>query len=356
MKRLPLPSQTFLLLSLALVMYLFYGILRPFLFSLILAMTLTSLFYPNFLALKHLLRGRAILAAVIMSSIITILIIIPLVLLFIFLANELNDAYLVFVANQDQILEMIEKPYPAILDPVVDRIRALMQQNSFSVSDFFASRLEDLARLLIRHSSAVLGSVGWLLINFVVMIFCLFFLFRDGHLLLARLQSLLPLAPAYQRVLFEKLQSIVYATFFGIFVTGLCQGVLAGLIFSMLGVQKPVFWAAAVACVSIVPIFGTAVIWMPMSFYLILSGSLARGIVLFLLGAFVIALVDNILRPLIIEGRSEGMHVLLIFFAFAGGLLFFGPAGILLGPLVTALLMALLEIYRLELRDTKQEV
>ncbi len=350
MKRSPIPSQTFLLLLLALVMYLFYRILEPFLFSLILAMTLTSLFYPNFLALKRQLRDRAALAAVIMSSIITILIIIPLVLLFVFLANELNDAYAVFVANQDQIMKLIEKPYPEMLQPVVDRISSLMQQNNFRFSDFLASRLEDLARLLISRSSTIVGSVGWLLINFVVMIFCMFFLFRDGHMLLARLQSLLPLAPDYQKVLFGKLQNMVYATFFGIFVTGLCQGVLAALIFVILGIDKPVFWAAAVACVSVVPIFGTAVIWMPMSFYLMLSGSMGRGVVLFLLGSCVIALVDNIVRPLIIKGRSEGMHVLLLFFAFAGGLLLFGPAGILLGPLVTAMLMALLEIYRLELQ------
>ncbi len=217
------------------------------------------------------------------------------------------------------------------------------------------SRLEDLARFLISRSSTVLGSVGWLVINFVVMVLSMFFLFRDGHLLLARLQGLLPLAPPYQDVLFGKLQNMVHATFLGIFVTGLCQGALAAVIFAALGIDKPVFWAAAIACVSIVPVFGTGVIWMPMSIYLMLSGSLGRGIALFLLGSLVIALVDNIVRPLIIGGRSEGMHVLLLFFAFAGGLLFFGPPGVLLGPMVTALLMALLQIYRLEVAASREE-
>ena len=355
MKRSPVLSQTFLLLSLGLVIYLFYGILRPFLFSLIFAMTLVSLFYPNFLATKRLVRGRAALASVIMCSIITILIIIPLVLLFIFLANELNEAYGAFVDNQDQILELMEKPYPAMLEPLVERVTSLLQQESFNFRELLTSRLEDLARFLISRSSTVLGSVGWLLINFVVMVFSMFFLFRDGHLLLARLQGLLPLAPHYQDVLFGKLQNMVHATFLGIFVTGLCQGVLAALIFTILGIDKPVFWAAAVACVSIVPFFGTGVIWIPMSIYLMLSGSLGRGIALFLLGSLVIALVDNIVRPLVIEGHSEGMHVLLVFFAFAGGLLFFGPPGVLLGPLVTALLLALLEIYCLEMAASKEE-
>ena len=146
---------------------------------------------------------------------------------------------------------------------------------------------------------------------------------------------------------------VLYATFLGIFVTGLFQGVLAGLMFMILGIQKPVIWAAAVACVSVVPIFGTAIIWMPIALYLIFVGSLVKGIVLLLFGTFVIALVDNILRPLIIEGQAEGMHVLLLFFALAGGLLFFGPLGLLLGPLITALLIALLEIYQLELQNSR---
>ena len=247
MKRSPVPSQTFLLLALALVMFLFYGILRPFLFALILAMTLVSVFYPNFVAAKRLVRGRAALASALMCSIITILIIIPLVLLFIFLANELNDAYAVFVANQDQILKLMEKPYPDLLDPLVERVASLLQQDSFNFRVFLTSRLEDLARFLISRSSTVLGSVGWLAINFVVMVFSMFFLFRDGHLLLARLQGLLPLSPQYQDILFGKLQNMVHATFLGIFVTGLCQGVLAALIFAVLGIDKPVFWAAALA-------------------------------------------------------------------------------------------------------------
>ena len=123
--------------------------------------------------------------------------------------------------------------------------------------------------------------------------------------------------------------------------------------FMILGIQKPVILAAAVACVSVVPIFGTAIIWMPIALYLIFIGSLVKGIVLLLFGTFVIALVDNILRPLIIEGQAEGMHVLLLFFALAGGLLFFGPLGLLLGPLITALLIALLEIYQLELQNSR---
>ena len=353
MKSKSIPSQTFLLVLLALVGYLFYQILRPFLFSLILAMTLTSLFYPNFLLLKRLLWGRAVLASVVMSLIIMILIIIPLVFFFVLLVDELNDGYRLLLSNHQKLLNLLEKPYPSILDPIVDRINVLLQKNTFSLSSFSASRLEGFVRFAISQTSAVLGSFGWFVINFIVMIFCMFFLFRDGHFLFARFQELIPLSSSHQKVLFEKLQKIIYATFLGIFVTGLFQGVLAGLMFMILGIQKPVIWAAAVACVSVVPIFGTAIIWMPIALYLIFVGSLVKGIVLLLFGTFVIALVDNILRPLIIEGQAEGMHVLLLFFALAGGLLFFGPLGLLLGPLITALLIALLEIYQLELQNSR---
>lgn len=350
MKDSPLLSQTFLLLILALVLYLFYRILQPFLFSLILAMALVSLFYPNFLRLTRIMRGRATIASVLMCLVITILILIPFALLSIFLVNELNEAYSRYLAHPENFEALLAKPYPAFLEPFMQRLARLLQRDEIDLRALGAARLEDLARYLISQSSAILGSVGWLIINFVVMIFSMFFLFRDGHLLVNRLRSLLPLSSSYQDVLFSRLYGMVQATFLGIFVTGLCQGVLAAIVFSILGIEKPVIWAAAVTCVSIIPIVGTGAVWIPMSVYLMVSGSMGRGIALFLLGAFAISSVDNIVRPLVIEGRARGMHVLVLFFGLAGGLLFFGPTGVLLGPLVIALLMALLEIYSLEIR------
>ena len=123
------------------------------------------------------------------------------------------------------------------------------------------------------------------------------------------------------------------------------------MIFWGLGINNPTLWAAATALVSLIPVIGTATIWVPLSIYLILTGYLGKGIILLVLGSGVIGLVDNFVRPLIIEGKSEGMHLLLVFFSLAGGLILFGPSGLVLGPLVSALLVTFLDIYRAEFKE-----
>ena len=183
------------------------------------------------------------------------------------------------------------------------------------------------------------------------MVFSMFFFFRDGDLLLRELKSLIPMAPNYKDMVVNKLREVTYATFFGIFGTGICQGVAAGMIFWGLGINNPTLWAAATALVSLIPVIGTATIWVPLSIYLILTGYLGKGIILLVLGSGVIGLVDNFVRPLIIEGKSEGMHLLLVFFSLAGGLILFGPSGLVLGPLVSALLVTFLDIYRAEFKE-----
>ena len=111
-----------------------------------------------------------------------------LVFFFVLLVDELNDGYRLLLSNHQKLLNLLEKPYPSILDPIVDRINVLLQKNTFSLSSFSASRLEGFVRFAISQTSAVLGSFGWFVINFIVMIFCMFFLFRDGHFLFARFQ------------------------------------------------------------------------------------------------------------------------------------------------------------------------
>ena len=118
-----------------------------------------------------------------------------------------------------------------------------------------------------------------------------------------------------------------------------------------MGVSNAILWGTATAIFSLVPVVGTATIWIPMSLYLVSTGAMMKGAILFVLGVTVIGLLDNLIRPLIIEGQSQGMHLLLVVFSLAGGLLLFGPSGVVLGPLVAALFVTFLEIYKIEFED-----
>ena len=351
----PNPGQIFLVVALSLCLYLFYGILRPFLFSLILAMTIVCLFQRHFIWLDERLAGRKNLSSGIMCISVTGLILVPLFLVFMSIVEELGLAYNSFLVNQTKMQQLLERPLIEFLNPLFNQLPPFLRVDEGSLSSLMAVRVEAIVSFLVTQSSSLLGEVGRIVINFLVMMFSMFFLFRDGRSLLYRMRELIPLERRYQDVLIGNLQSIVQATFVGIFATGLCQGFLAALIFWGLGIDNPVFWGGLVVVASTIPIAGTGLVWMPVAVYLVLSGSLAQGIILAVLGALIISLIDNIIRPVIIQGRSDGIHILLLFFALAGGLLFFGPAGLVLGPLVTALLMGLLEIYGLEFRQLDSE-
>ena len=183
------------------------------------------------------------------------------------------------------------------------------------------------------------------------MIFSMFFFFRDGEALVKKLKKLIPLAPEHEDLVLKKLKEVTFATFFGIFATGTCQGIVAGLIFSFLGISNSILWGTATAVFSLVPVVGTATVWIPMSLYLVSSGAVMKGAILFVLGVTVIGLLDNFIRPLIIEAKSQKMHLLLVVFSLAGGLMLFGPSGVVLGPLVAALFVTFLEIYKIEFED-----
>jgi predicted PurR-regulated permease PerM len=341
-------SHIFFTLVFILIIVVFYKMMKPFLVVVILALTLVSLFYPNYRHLKGKLKGRAGLSSLIMCTIITFLIIIPSFIFFLALFDELNAAYNSFRSTLDhqppQEQYLSDRP---LLRKAWEQLNHYLGVNSSNLRDTFSRVGDRIIGYLLDNYSSILGSIGVFISNFFIMVFCMFFFFRDGHTLLEEMKRLVPLAPEYEEMVVEKLRQVIYATFFGIFATAACQGISAGIIFMILGINNPVLWGTATAIFSLVPVVGTAVVGL----YLIFTGSAVKGVILLTLGALVIGLVDNLVRPLIIEARSEGMHVLLVFFSLAGGLALFGPPGLVLGPLVAALVVTFLEIYKIEFRE-----
>lgn len=346
-------SQVFFTLVFILILFVFYKMLKPFLVAIIISVTLASLFYPNFRHLRSKLKGRGGTASLLMCTIVTILIIIPSFLFFLALFAELNDAY-EGLQTQLETQPQAQEQYPfrnPVLRELWEEINRSLGVDGANLRTTVSRSVDTLIRYLLDHFSTILGGIGVFIFNFFIMIFSMFFFFRDGDRFIAELKKLVPLAPEYEDMLLRKLAEVIYATFFGIFATSACQGIAAGLIFFALGVGNPVLWGTATAIFSLVPMVGTAIVWVPMSVYLLVTGSPIKAVILLVLGAVVIGLVDNFVRPLIIEGKSEGMHVLLVFFALAGGLALFGPPGLILGPLVAALLITFLEIYKIEYRE-----
>jgi predicted PurR-regulated permease PerM len=179
----------------------------------------------------------------------------------------------------------------------------------------------------------------------------MFFLLRDGPALMAIIRSSSPLPEAYELEIFKKFEDVSYATFYGSLLTAVAQGAAAFLLFLVLGLPAPLFWGAMISLVSLVPIVGAFLIWLPWASYLLLAGLTTRGIVLLAVGGLVVSSIDNVLKPIIIKGRTD-MHPLLVFLSVLGGLQVFGFLGVLLGPLLVALFVSFLNFYREEFQET----
>lgn len=193
--------------------------------------------------------------------------------------------------------------------------------------------------------SGLAGFAGQTAVTF----FVLFFLFRDGPLLLERIASLMPLREAQVDRLFTGLRNSIIANLYGILAVAVVQGTLTGVALSILGIPAPLMLGVLAGFSSMVPLVGTALVWLPAAIYLFARISAWKGVALLLWGTLVVGTSDHIVRPLIVKGKIK-IHPLLLLFSILGGLHVFGFLGIFIGPMVLALLSALVEILREEVR------
>lgn len=190
-----------------------------------------------------------------------------------------------------------------------------------------------------------------LLVSFAVMLYLLFFFLRDGAELARKIRTAIPLGEHQKRLLQLKFNRVVRATVKGNLLVAITQGVLGGLIFWFLDIPSILLWTVLMALLSLLPAVGAGMIWAPVAAYFLMTGSTWQGVALALYGVFVIGLVDNVLRPLLV-GKDTRMPDYLILISTLGGLAVFGLNGFVIGPLVAALFMASWDIYS----DTRQRV
>ncbi|NLA67865.1 MAG: AI-2E family transporter, partial [Gammaproteobacteria bacterium] len=176
-------------------------------------------------------------------------------------------------------------------------------------------------------------------VSFGIMLYLLFFLLRDGAALMVRIRQAIPLAEEHKRALIGKFTTVIRATVKGNIVVAIVQGALGGLIFWILGVQGVVLWSVVMAFLSLLPALGTFLVWGPVAVYFLATGAITQGLVLIAYGVFVIGLVDNVLRPILV-GKDTRMPDYVVLVSTLGGLALFGLNGFVIGPLVAALFIS----------------
>jgi predicted PurR-regulated permease PerM len=330
-----------LLLSYALVLllaYLVYAVMRPFFVPLAWAAVLVIFFYPLQADLQ--VRYGRTRAAALSTLVMTVLLIVPALLVMSAFLSEASGAFEVVrnaVASYEGswtagLFDYVERFIPEAL--IVD-VPALITKAAEEAGAWLASRL-----------GAFVQITAIFLFNLIVAIFAAFFLFRDADRVMRAVRDLLPIDLHLRERLIRQTGEVVTAAVVSSFIVASVQGFLGGVAFWVLDITAPVFWGVVMALFCLIPL-GAWVVWLPAALWLVATGHVARGVILAGVGLGLISLVDNFLRPMLLSGRTR-LNGLLMFIGLLGGVAAFGVLGLMLGPVVIATAVGLIEAYAAE--------
>ena len=342
-------ARTFALLALLVLAYLLYQILLPFLAPIAWAAFIAFLLHPTHGWLTRRLGGRPGWSATLLTLATFLMLIGPLTALGAAFAAQVAD--LLRYAQDFAAEHKGQDVYDFAELPVIGPAIAWLQETTgFSLAQLQAYALQGaravLGSLAGLGKMAFVGALGTV-VGFVLMMFILFFFIRDGAATFTDLRALVPMSESERGRLFEHLGSVTRAMVFGTGVTAIVQGVLVAIAFAIVGLPSPIVFGVLAALFALIPMAGTPFVWVPATIVLALQGRYYAALFLLVWGGFV-ATIDNFLRPLLVSGRAQ-VGTLTVFIGVLGGVAAFGPIGIFLGPLVIALVIALMR-FVLEMR------
>lgn len=326
----------------AIALYLCWTILQPFLSVLLWASILTLVFYPAHVWWLRRL-GRPSLAALVTTVLVVLTIVVPVVLLSSAVIRQLQGAA---STAQGQVTALIADPLQTErLQAVLGLANQYLGVDEAQVRDGLQKAATTASQFLVQGTVNVLGgALGFVVSTFFVM-FTMYYLFKDGPRAVAVVRDLLPLGKERGDRLVARTADIISASVYGVVVIAIVQGTLGGLMFWILGLPSALIWGVVMIVFATIPMLGTFIVWVPAAIFLALTGHWVKAVILSIWGAAVIGMMDNFLRPRLVGQRAQ-MHELLIFFSVLGGLQVFGVLGILLGPVVVALALGLLDAFR----------
>lgn len=334
--------SSMLIFLLVLLGYLTYKIISPFLASIAWAIVFSIVFYPVYAYLSGYIRIKAI-ASVITIILILIVIVGPFTYLTFVLIDELQSVAEKINENRfGSIQELIDRVRSSV---IFEKITPYMGFKDFMSEEAIMENIKKIGKGLAENLSLRITNIISAAIDFVFMIFTTFFLLKDGPGFLSKTKGYMPFNDAQKDKLASQVKDTIISTVYGGVAVAVIQGILGGLIFYIIGIDSPVMWGVAMSIMSFVPLVGTFAIWGPTSAFLVIQGSYLKGIGLLLFGVFVISMVDNILKPLIIGSRTK-MHTIIILFSVLGGIKLFGMIGLIMGPLIMAIFVSVFEIFR----------
>lgn len=347
MKREQIVASLFFLIA-AIIFYLFYQLLAPFFAPIAWAGVFAILFFPLYEKVLSKVKSKGF-SSLIVCIIIVVLIIGPITYLFVALVSEAANAVAKVNAmiKSGELEQMLAIDLPWI-EAAKEKLSRYYDLSKINLDQIIKQSVESISGVILNQTSWLITNTTRLVFYFILMIFTLYYFFKDGELVVNKMKRLMPLTPSQIKVTFRQLQDVIQATMYGGVVVALVQGLIGGIMFAIVGIPSAVFWGAIMAFLSVIPFVGAFIIYIPAGLILIIGGSYIKGIIVIAVGSVVISQIDNVLRPFLISGRTS-MHPLLLFFTILGGVYMFGLLGIVLGPLIAAVFVTLLKIFEFKL-------
>lgn len=347
-------ARTFALVTCLVLGVALFKIVQPFLGPLLWAIFIAFLLYPLHLRLAARLRGKPQWSAALLTALTFVVVIGPLTALSAAFAAQVGDLLQLFqdrVGGQTMgnVLNLTNVPWIARgLDWLNSSFDIDLAQVQTWIAQGSREALQSLASL---GGRAFIGAVGTV-VGFVLMLFMMFFFIRDGAEMIGTLRELIPMSEGYKAKLFDHLAAVTRAMVYGTGLTALIQGALVGIAFLIVNLPSPVVFGVVAALLGLLPFGGTAFVWGPAALVLALQGRWGAAIFMLIWGTVLVSLVDNIVRPMLVSGRAN-VGTLTIFIGVLGGLAAFGAIGLFLGPVVLALIIALIR-FMLEIRRAEK--
>jgi predicted PurR-regulated permease PerM len=336
----------FFFVLLLVILYVAYLIFSPFLQAVAWAAILAMIVYPVYEWLLKVLKGRATLASLILTILIVFLIVVPAMRVSVFLSQETVELAKTMRSSvsSTQFEALKARPWVQRLIESWESVAAELEFFDIDLGQSAAQGAQVASGFLASQITDVAQNVFLFAVNFVIALFTLFFMLRDGKVLVNKIHSLLPMDQVHKDHLFQNIVNALFAVIHGALITAIIQGLLAGLGYWMLDVPFAIVLAVTTAFTALFPIGGSFLVWFPTALYLgFVQGSMWQGIALFLWGALIVGSIDNFLKPILIGNRLR-LPVLILFFSILGGLKLFGIIGLILGPMIVTLLFALLDL------------
>lgn len=341
-------SRWFFIAALVLTSIVFFRMVQAFLVPLALAAVFATIFRPLYEAFARITKGRQTIAALITCFILFLGLILPLYGVAHLVTLEAIDFYNTAEAQVTRIIQEGDrgvigriKHSPWLSRLPIDQVnwRQGLQSAAAAAAAFAGGLLQQTSR----------GTLQFLVMLFMTL-FTMFYFFRDGPAMVRKLRSLIPLDREYKNAIGARFTSVARATVKGTLLIALVQGTLSGLTMWIFGVGSPFLWGVVATLLSIIPLVGAWLVLYPAAAIQAITGNYWQAIGILVVTVVVIVNVDNLMRPRLV-GQETGMHDLMVFFSTLGGIGLFGPTGFILGPMVAALFLALLDIYSAEFKD-----